>query len=97
LIGHAVAINFVELDLRTGYAGRPRAFKFMYEGAARPKLSLKRIVWMAEEVARAAAAERTCLLEMDRLMTSIRSLEGRLLLLHPGGLTVRSSQMCIGA
>jgi ubiquinone/menaquinone biosynthesis C-methylase UbiE len=23
-------------DLRTGYAGRPRAFKFMYEGLARP-------------------------------------------------------------
>jgi hypothetical protein len=42
---------------------------------------------------RAAAAERTYLLEMDRLMTSIRSLEGRLLLLHPEGLTVRSSRI----
>jgi ubiquinone/menaquinone biosynthesis C-methylase UbiE len=28
--------GFKLVDLRTGYAGRPRAFKFMYEGAARP-------------------------------------------------------------
>jgi ubiquinone/menaquinone biosynthesis C-methylase UbiE len=29
--------GFRFLDLRTGYAGRPRAFKFMYEGAARTR------------------------------------------------------------
>ena len=28
--------GFRFIDLRTGYAGRPRTFKFMYEGAARP-------------------------------------------------------------
>jgi ubiquinone/menaquinone biosynthesis C-methylase UbiE len=28
--------GFRFLDLRTGYAGAPRAFKFMYEGVARP-------------------------------------------------------------
>lgn len=28
--------GFRFLDLRTAYAGRPRAFKFMYEGSARP-------------------------------------------------------------
>jgi ubiquinone/menaquinone biosynthesis C-methylase UbiE len=28
--------GFRFVDLRTGYAGRPHAFKFMYEGAARP-------------------------------------------------------------
>ena len=28
--------GFKLVDLRTGYAGWPRAFKFMYEGAARP-------------------------------------------------------------
>src|SRR5215211_4781183 len=45
-----------------------------------------------DEVARAAAEERSYLLQMDRLMTRIRGLEGRLLLLHPEGLTVPSSQ-----
>jgi ubiquinone/menaquinone biosynthesis C-methylase UbiE len=29
--------GFSFIDLRTGYAGRPHAFKFMYEGAARPR------------------------------------------------------------
>jgi hypothetical protein len=33
MIGEA---GFRFVNLRTGYAGRPRAFKFMYEGAARP-------------------------------------------------------------
>ena len=28
--------GFSVVDLRTGYAGWPRAFKFMYEGVARP-------------------------------------------------------------
>lgn len=28
--------GFRFVDLKTGYAGRPRAFKFMYEGSARP-------------------------------------------------------------
>jgi ubiquinone/menaquinone biosynthesis C-methylase UbiE len=36
-IAHLITgAGFKLVDLRTGYAGRPRAFKFMYEGAARP-------------------------------------------------------------
>jgi hypothetical protein len=45
-----------------------------------------------EEVARATAEERDFLIKIDRLMTRIRGLEGRLLLLHPEGLTVPSLQ-----
>jgi hypothetical protein len=39
-----------------------------------------------EQGARASAEERSYLVEMDRLMTRIRGVEGRLLLLHPEGL-----------
>jgi hypothetical protein len=73
------------------------AERYRLDQEIRKAVDRKRYSLDPEEVARAAAAERTHLLEMDRLMTSIRSLEGRLLLLHPEGLTVRSSQMGIGA
>ena len=73
------------------------AERYRLDQEIRKAVDRKRYSLDPEEVARAAAAERTYLLEMDRLMTSIRSLEGRLLLLHPEGLTVRSLQICIGA
>jgi hypothetical protein len=44
-----------------------------------------------QQRAGASAEERSYLVEMDRLMTRIRGVEGRLLLLHPQGLRVPSA------
>jgi hypothetical protein len=73
------------------------AERYFLDQVIREALDRKRYSSDPDEVARAAAEERSYLLQMDRLMTRIRGLEGRLLLLHPEGLTVPSSQTGAGA
>src|SRR5687767_5208012 len=96
--GQAMWQVFPEEEARlSGQLAVHDAERYRLDQEIRKAIDRKRYSLDPEEVARAAAAERTYLLKMDRLMTSIRSREGRLLLLHPEGLTVRSSQICIGA
>jgi hypothetical protein len=73
------------------------AERYFLDQVIREALDRKRYSSEPDEVARAAAEERRYLVQMDRLMTRIRGLEGRLLLLHPEGFTVRSSQTRAGA
>jgi hypothetical protein len=68
------------------------AERYRLDQVIREAVDRKRYSSDADEVARATAEERTYLVQMDHLMTRIRGLEGRLLLLHPEGLTVPSSQ-----
>jgi hypothetical protein len=73
------------------------AERYFLDQVIREALDRKRYSSDPDEAARAAAEERRYLVQMDRLMTRIRGLEGRLLLLHPEGLTVPSSQTRAGA
>jgi len=73
------------------------AERYRLDQVIREAVDRKRYSSDPDEVARAAAEERTYLVHMDRLMTRIRGVEGRLLLLHPEGLTVPSSQSRAGA
>ena len=72
------------------------AERYRLDQVIREAVDRKRYSSDPDEVARAAAEERTYLVHMDQLMTRIRGLEGRLLLLHPEGLTVPSSQSRAG-
>jgi hypothetical protein len=72
------------------------AERYRLDQVIREAVDRKRYSSDPDEVARAAAEERTYLVQMDQLMTRIRALEGRLLLLHPEGLTVPSAQSRAG-
>jgi hypothetical protein len=72
------------------------AERYRLDQVIREAVDRKRYCSDPDEVARAAADERTYLVQMDQLMTRIRGLEGRLLLLHPEGLTAPSSQSRAG-
>jgi hypothetical protein len=72
------------------------AERYRLDQVIREAVDRKRYSSDPNEVARAAAEERTYLVQMNQLMTRIRGLEGRLLLLHPEGLTLPSSQSSAG-
>ena len=72
------------------------AERYRLDQVIREAVDSKRYSSDPDEVARSPAEERTYLVQMDQLMTRIRGLEGRLLLLHPEGLTVPSSQSRAG-
>jgi hypothetical protein len=56
--------------------------RYRLDNVIRDAVDRKRYSSDPDEAARASAAERCYLVEMDRLMTRIRGVEGRLLLLQ---------------
>jgi hypothetical protein len=70
---------------------RYRLDELIREAIARKRYSPER-----EAAARAGDEEQSLIVAMDRLMTRIRGVEGRLLLLHPEGMTVRSDPARVG-
>jgi predicted nucleic acid-binding Zn-ribbon protein len=73
------------------------AERYRLDRLIRDAVARKRYRSDPEQARRASDEEHSLVIEMDRLMTRIRGLEGRLLLLHPEGLTLRSQSQSLAA